>query len=282
MSYNRGPLAIDQAGSYLNARNLPLESFSEHFEKRKHVILNHTPKVWAYYRQLGEDEQRTRLSVCSTWELSLSWCGSTEAEREAYTHFLTLAALFDHASVSQYLFELYHKASKGQPPPVIQQFLTDGTWDSFKYQDFIVHLASLSLLQYEGVEYSTIRFSLHPLVAEWLKLRLDAQGIHAYRLEAVNILKSVTDAHNGGKATLSFSDLQSTIAHLKACSAREEEFDSTSEDLLSTTQNANASFAAFYLKADRSQDAEILLRKALRGVSDPETLAGLHHMLGRL
>ena len=88
------PLAIDQAGSYINARHLPLLSFLEHHEKRRQLILNHIPEIWSYKRQFPEDQQETRLSVSTTWEQSLLACGRTKIEREPYVHFLTLASFF--------------------------------------------------------------------------------------------------------------------------------------------------------------------------------------------
>jgi len=245
-------LALDQTGSYLRARNLPFKSFYGHYEKRKRYILNHTPQVWSYYRQLREDEQKTRLSVCTTLELSLLECGETDAERELYVHFLTVAALLDSASVSQVLFESYYEATSTRSPAFMREFATDGRWDPHRYQDFLVQLSAVSLLRLEDSEGSIPRFSLHPLVADWLKARLDDASENAYALEVLDILISVTDKYNGTNAVLDFQETQSMLAHLSA-------FCSTALYEACALRSA-ASFTNFYLLADRIDDAERMLK----------------------
>ena len=256
-----------------------MNSFSEHFEKRKHVLLNHTPEVWSYYRHLPDDEQRTRLSVCTTWEMSLLGCGRTKIDRESYVRFLTLAAFFSRAPVSQYLFETYHEATRLQTPTFMQAFLSDGVWDSFRYQDFVVQLSAVSLVQCQDLENSSTGFSLHPLVTDWLKLRLDTHALHAYSLEALNILKSVTDKYDGVREILDFKETQSTIAHLSACSAAGI---TRSDDFLRSIRNATPSFANFYLVADRIEDAEVLLKKESGSSCEPKVKNDLDYVLGRL
>lgn len=240
--------------------------FYEHYESRKHYILNHTPQVWSYYRQARKDEQKTRLSVCTTLELSLLECGDTEAEREPYVHFLTVAAYSDSASVSHVLFESYYEVLSMNRPEFMREFSTDDRWDPYRYQDFLVQLSAVSLLRFEEGEGSLPCFSLHPLVADWLKARLDNASGQAYFLEALKILKSVTNKYDGINAVLNFRETQSVLAHLSAVFSTGQ-YESHSKD-------SAASFANFYLLADRLDDAE----KMLKLVNSSE----LQYLLGKL
>lgn len=62
------PLPLDQAGSYLSSRRLPLESFLEHYAGRKDVILKYIPALWEYRKRLNESENETSISAFTTWE----------------------------------------------------------------------------------------------------------------------------------------------------------------------------------------------------------------------
>jgi len=140
------PLAIDHAGAYINARELPLGLFPKHYDERKEFILKHTPSLWEYRRKLGEDKSDTLLSVFTTWELSFQQIGKNEDERTMIGHFLTLSAFFDTTSVGEDLFRS-HLASMDKPPQWMEHLICSGVWDQYRYQDVVVELQSLSLLQ---------------------------------------------------------------------------------------------------------------------------------------
>lgn len=63
------PLAIDQAGSYINSRRLDLGSFVEHYSSRKAAVLKHIPKYWEYRKRDGIEGQEVTVSAFTTWEL---------------------------------------------------------------------------------------------------------------------------------------------------------------------------------------------------------------------
>ena len=128
-------LAIDQVGSYMSSRGLPVEDFLVHFLERREHILNYVPCVWSYARQLSVDENRTNLSVFTTWELSFTEYGDTAEEREPYIHFLTLAAHLDTLSISQLVFQSSQEHASALLPSFGTLFTTDGRWDAYKYQD---------------------------------------------------------------------------------------------------------------------------------------------------
>src|SRR2546421_200277 len=65
------PLAIDQAAAYISIRQLPLNLFMQHYEKRKEVILKHTPdSAWVYRTRPDDTEKASamNISVFTTWD----------------------------------------------------------------------------------------------------------------------------------------------------------------------------------------------------------------------
>jgi len=163
------PLAIDQAAAYISFRRLPLDIFSKHYETRKEVILNHTPPTLWEYRS-KEDSTKTpdlNLSVLTTWELSFDQIGEDESKRERIGEFLTNSAFFNPAYVNESLFETFLRECRQSgtvPLSWIKTFSSRDTWDSFKFQDVVVGLMNLSLIQSVEFRGKEITFSLHPLI----------------------------------------------------------------------------------------------------------------------
>lgn len=160
------PLAIDQAASYISIRQLPLYMFSEHFQKRKEFILKDTPQyLWEYQIHSLSDPQSAseHLSVLTTWELSFDQISGNDDERKWVKEFLIQAAYFSPTSISETLFTTHH-VHNALSLEWISIFSTDGSWDSFKFQDVIVGLVNLSIIQTMEITSHEVKFSFHPLV----------------------------------------------------------------------------------------------------------------------
>jgi hypothetical protein len=163
-------LAIDQAAAYISIRQLPLSLFTEHYEKRKEFILKHTPdSLWEYRTRTGQDGNSSgeNLSVLTTWELSFLQIQGNDQEREELGDFLTQSAFLDPTSISESLFSNFFQVcakTQGKYPSWMSPFLGDGSWDSFRFQDAIVGLMNLSLIQTVSVTSDGAHFSLHPLI----------------------------------------------------------------------------------------------------------------------
>lgn len=99
------PLAITQAGSYIQLRKLNLDQFLEHYvDKRK--ILEHTPLVTQYRKRLNKAEKETAMNVFTTWELSFEQLvKSTNGVEKG--DLLTLFAFFDNKDISEQMFKAY-------------------------------------------------------------------------------------------------------------------------------------------------------------------------------
>jgi hypothetical protein len=164
------PLAIDQAAAYISIRQLPFKVFLEHYEKRKDVILSHTPASLWEYRTRGDDatkKSELNLSVLTTWELSFEQIGDNDGERDSIGQFLTQSAFFNPASISESLFRSFFTGCQryGESPPSwMPSFSSGEAWDSFKFQDVVVGLMNLSLIQSIDITSQEMKFSMHPLV----------------------------------------------------------------------------------------------------------------------
>ena len=255
------PLAIDQAAAYISARKLPLKLFINHYNERREVVLKHTPPLWEYRKRLGGDKDETLLSVFTTWELSFQQIGKNEDERAQIGHLLTLSAFIDASNVGEHLFKSY-LASAAQPPHWMEYFLAGDVWDQYKYQDTLVNVSSLSLLQNIKIGSTGSFFSLHPLVIEWLKLRTDRKSRQHYITEAKMILAGYIDVQD--LDTLPFQFKQDIISHVDAWLQNDQEFlwESDESDVASAGDSANA-FAFLYDKYGQYKEAEAMYNQAL-------------------
>lgn len=160
-------LAIDQAAAYISIRQLPLEIFIEHFELRKEFILKSTPQSLWEYRTRNSDDSKDgsqNLSVLTTWELSFIQIPGNDEERIRIADFLMQAAFFDPGTITESLFSNFYQYENGGPLVWKPAFETNGTWDSFQFQDVVVSLVNLSLVQGLNISNEGVSFSLHPLI----------------------------------------------------------------------------------------------------------------------
>ena len=155
-------LAIDQAASYIATRQMSLSMFAEVFDSRKKAILDHTPATWEYRVQ---SENGQRLSAFTTWELSVNQVGSDEKQKQAIIEFLTLLSFLDATSVKESLFSIY---VEGRPRSEQNQslgiFLRDGKWDTAIFQDLVMELVELALVQHVDYDEGYLLITLHPII----------------------------------------------------------------------------------------------------------------------
>jgi tetratricopeptide (TPR) repeat protein len=255
------PLAISQAGAYIYVRKLSLSLFMEHYHARKDVILKHTPNLWEYRKKLGNDEDETLLSVFTTWELSFQQIGRNDEERSKVAHFITLAAFLDSSNVYESFFESYFKV-QADDSEWLGIFLCEKKWDRFSYQDIISNLLSLSLLQSIDIGSSISRFSLHPLVKDWLILRLEEQARHKFSLEAIFILSC--HLHENSSRVISLQEKQALLSHLDISFNHGLLYCGDTAELDTTSVNISFfNFAKFYLELGKLPEASNMYERAL-------------------
>ena len=268
-------LALDQAATYIGARHVPLKSFPEVFAKRRSAILKHTPTHWEYSKTRLEDRDQP-LSVFTTWEMSFEQLRVSEEEREVLAHLLTLGAFIDTRDISEGLFSLYALDSSG--PKWLEHFKNGNRWDSDKYQDSIVRLLSVSLVTSIDIMAADARFSFHPLIAEWLKLRIDDNMRDQYIEEAIHVVRLFID--NGDRKDMPIRDKSETLSHLDAVIAGDEMLQVNDHRLSCALQDATVSFGSFYRRLGRYHETKRLIQRALN--SDQEVTPTMRNVLANM
>src|SRR5258708_28571747 len=130
--------------------------------------MQETPQFWPYRRMLPGKEKETSLSLLTTWEMSLQLLGVGEHATEL-EKVITLFAFFNPVNIGEQLFS--NDAKPTMSPVSI--FRDDGHWNHMKFEDAVVKMQELSLLQFSYSHESEITISLHSMVSEWLRIRLD-------------------------------------------------------------------------------------------------------------
>ncbi|KFX96894.1 hypothetical protein V490_03085 [Pseudogymnoascus sp. VKM F-3557] len=202
-------LAIDQAGAYIKAGGLDLCLYMQHYTERKEKVLREIPDLWDYKRRLNIDSEIiTRLTVFTTWELSVQLIAGTPTAQKDKIHLLTLAAFLDSKEVSDDLFACYGSKNIDW----LVSCVTDGAWDKHEAQGILKELRKLSLLQNLHIGKNETTFSLHPLIQDWVKLRVKADDRQTFALEAILLLSTFL---KNDKNDMTLGQKQALLAHLE-------------------------------------------------------------------
>lgn len=258
----------------MSARTLPLEAFDEIYEAQKLSILQLVPEVGGtYYRTLPGEERETNLSVFTTWEMSLLECGENAADRVPFMNLLTVAAFMGSSSVGQKFIKIYYEKVFSGPSSLTSPFFTNDVLDPLKYQDLVVRLFNVSLVQSVDLTSSSIRFSLHPLIAEWLRLRIELSKRQQYAIEVIGILKSFVEEYKNKSTHIRkalLQDIQEAIVHLNQCRRNDRMYLSTGDSISDHLKDKAVKFAGFLADCGRLSEAEELLQQGQNNCLDPE------------
>jgi Cdc6-like AAA superfamily ATPase len=200
-------LAIDQSGAYIRRRRLKFSEFIPEFEDHKQTVMTRIPALWDYRK----DQQA--LSIYTTWDLSWELVRDDVLSKATKSHLMAICAYINFHDISESLFiiplspteEFIRHSKRAEYNDLIEPFMSDcmsplvgpeGAWNLFLLRNVLEEMASLSLAQdisrsrkstqepsynnssstlRQSVPQSLRRFSLHPLVSDWIKLRMDAQ-----------------------------------------------------------------------------------------------------------
>jgi tetratricopeptide (TPR) repeat protein len=163
-----------------------------------------------YRKALNDAEKETSLNVFVTWELSFQQLATDDVDGSKAS-ILTLLAFFDPNDISEELFKRFCNGTHLSPGnsellakcllprrPIADDDLEavpDGViehWDRDGFADVIGSLRQLSLIQsFEISEDGYYHVSLHPLVKEWIKLRISMEAASDYFDCAARILRFV-------------------------------------------------------------------------------------------
>ena len=269
-------LAIDQAATYINARHVPLDRFIEVYSKRRAAILKHTPSHWEYRKTIS-DEPGQPVSVFTTWEMSFEKLEAHGEERESIIHLLTLGAFIDTNNIGEGLFRVY--AHLPYRPSWLEAFMDDENWDTDKYQDTVVRLLSVSLVTSIDLMTTDARFSFHPLIAEWLKLRIDAKTRASYTEEAIKVVRAYVD--NGDKVEMDIRNKGETLSHIDKIVEHDQVYHSPkgSKHISHALKEATISFGSFYRRLGRYHETRNLIERAM---SDEDVSPAVRNVLANM
>ena len=308
-------LAIDQAAAYIKYRRVPLnslEDFLTTYEAERKKVLSYTPKnFWEY----------EHINAFTTWELSFQQLVSgAESWKKDAGHFLTLSAFFAPTTISESIFRSYQKISTIKPAwikiftesceiqddedaeddeDVNKKVDEDDSqssevgcymWDSDRFWDVIAKSDDLSLLQSisPGTGHEGANFSLHPLIRDWLQLRLRSKEHANYTHEAIEALGCCAKASKD--LLISLSERTALITHMDVSLSNDENFSEPQDRLGYQIANCKAAewFAGIYSNLGRYRTSEDLYRRTLGtrrsalGEKHPDTLRSSHNVASLL
>ncbi|KIL65149.1 hypothetical protein M378DRAFT_38361, partial [Amanita muscaria Koide BX008] len=179
------PLAIDQAGAYVQSCGCELDYYLELFMKHRAKLMQDKEFRGA---------SLYKYSTYGTWEISIEEIkcrteGKNRAESLAAESALTLHNIFaflHHDNISEEIFknaaqnfmERKGEITNGLPQSISlldsnTLFLNDdGHWDALQFQAGIKVLLSFSLIRKEGTVYS-----VHPLIQTWSRDRMPVTDV---------------------------------------------------------------------------------------------------------
>ena len=273
-------LAIDQAGAYILTRTLDFDLFLEHYDKRREVVLNETPGLWDYKRKLkSSHEVETKLTVFTTWELSFDLITGDEKTRGDKEHILTLAAFLDGNEISETLFEPYSSRNSSW----MTSCIGGGAWNKYKFQDILQELRNLSLVQSLRIQRSGASFSLHPLIQDWTKLRINSESRQAYTNEATFVVSDFIDSQVFHE--MAVDTRQTTVSHLLAVLQNNQEYFIRQGCIQDATGLGAISLSGIFLKylgqyevAGELYRGVFEARKSLLGKEHPDTLVSMSNV----
>ena len=241
------PLAIDQVRAYTSKQQLNLVDFESGYERRKRNFMTETPRVWQYRRSLPGMEEEISLNLLTTWELSFSLLDADMEHGGRLGDVLTLFAFLHPIGIREGLFR--HDIGDGQfakSPMTI--FEENGDWSHDKFERAVICMQEHSLIRFSRQSGDEIAVSLHPMVSEWLRLRLE-KGVLSTTLDmAASHLEIYLES-----AELDYPKRQEALLHM--------------DSICRIATDANVkfcyAFGRFYGNHGRLKDAEIMFNRAL-------------------
>ncbi|KAF8995366.1 P-loop containing nucleoside triphosphate hydrolase protein [Cyathus striatus] len=275
------PLAIDQAGAYINAGKCSIENYISIFDKYRSKLLNS-----GRFRGASKYER----TVYGTWEVSfqkiLQMANDDEDEENAVAakyaiKLINICAFIHHENISDEIFAraaMYypiHMEYNNQREKVCFLWGMDTTilnideynnWNEIQYRDSIGILLSFSLIKRT---FDHEKFGLHPLVQLWCQDRLELNERKTWIWNARGMLLS----------SISYKDIHtyqiSIIPHIMQNLSHED---------MSNTLTSMSNLAHAYDNLGKWTEAEMLGTQVLEmytrilGKEHPDTLTSMSNL----
>ena len=180
------PLAVDQAGAYIKARNKSLSAFKELCSQRQSDILKYKPRLAGYDQ-----------TVFTTWERNFE-----QVERNSVDarNLLLLFCYLDATKIPEAMLDRAcslqkrwsHGAEVTEEPPSasgVDEDLIQTVKDELRFDDAIEMLKSFSLIYVNEDEHTGLRiFSIHPLVQYCASQRVPVAVQNYWRKQAIALV----------------------------------------------------------------------------------------------
>ncbi|KAF2865658.1 hypothetical protein BDV95DRAFT_251958 [Massariosphaeria phaeospora] len=155
------PLAIDQVRGFLTEAGYAtsIDKYVDVFEKHKEKVIKPVGVV--------PNAMVQRSNLYTTFELSLA--PFVEAGNEPALRILMLGAFFGLAPIDEAIFLEYRKVQPAEARPAMP---AQDPWDQIRFRRTVLSLAEQSLVKLHS-QQDRFAYSLHPMIREWLRLRVD-------------------------------------------------------------------------------------------------------------
>ncbi|KAL4886897.1 hypothetical protein BJY04DRAFT_212866 [Aspergillus karnatakaensis] len=274
------PLAIDQSAAYIRSRKISPEEFLDHYKNRKEKIMKDVPNIWEYQRSLsGDDGNETPLGVFTTWEMSFQQAFEHSPIGDSLPDFLSTLAFFGPLYLRMEMFQAYFEglqAAGASIPRWIDAFASGPDRDKFEYQDIVVFLADLSLVRHSGGSSSEgdtdvestgfCTLSLHPLVRDWIQLRIPTSQRRARCIEALLLLSHYIKAAGIDYRDWPLKIRLQALAHVDASLELQAKYaaDWAGGPLYHELRAALKVLSTFYADNGRYEEAERICQEVLQ------------------
>jgi hypothetical protein len=189
------PLAIRQAGALIHRKRLPLSRFVAQLESHLVEILS-LDAAMEYIANSSAGDAATTLSVLSTWELSFDHMRESDNLKQHKGDLLTFLAFWPALVVSEAPLKVFCSNMEPWDSPDAMDasagcFLGRSlkSWDSSVYCSILEELYDLSLIEdYQLGDDGVYTVSFHPLVREWIRLRIPPEQALEYKILVSEVL----------------------------------------------------------------------------------------------
>ena len=250
------PLAIALVRAYISKQKLSLMDFEEGYERRKRNFMAETPRVWQYRRAL-HGKPDVPLNLLTTWELSFKLLDD-EMDDGRLGDVLTLFAFLHPVGIREGLFRRDIEAPEFATSPMTI-FEENGRWNHTKFEQAVICMEEHSLVRFSRQSGDELVLSLHSMVSEWLRLRLEKGRLwSSLKMVALHL------GHYTGSTNLNYIYRQEALLHVDSICRfveGESEVECSSSDFL----EIYLTFGGFYRDHCRLEDAERMYERALVG-----------------
>ena len=282
------PLAVDQAGAYIEAGRCSIDRYLHHFSLHCQTLMSD-----ATFRGASNYDR----TVYGTWDLSFfeikkrasgqSSAGDAQAAHAAIL-ILQICAFYHHSNISKGIFQSAaeesreHVVEAAEKLPLAMSLLdhtllaldNNGHWDDFVFGQGIAVLLSFSLMKRDK---SSEMFSIHPLVHCWSREQISkSEQQKMYEMGSIILCCAITQrssSYDYGLRRLIFPHIKANESYGSQMGLTKKYYDDKWSNFMSVFQEMKD------WKHAEQLGVQILdMRKELLGADNPDTLTSMEKL----